>query len=273
MFTLNTRELHTARSYADAEVLMAAAEKAGKRRRDDTPGEYRIPAKWNSPQLGVRRRGDDAITFRYHRTDVVTWHPDGAFTIAPGMFSRSTKAFAEAFLPNSINIYNEARVLVSAGTAYALSEGATHFAPYKDAEYGTRHKLAEGQRLQHHFYQERIDRKAARTVLSQYRYAEYAAWHKVMSKVFETPRQYGSLPNETVLADLALGLVDCSEDEPVGWTRLLYRHCGAPSTIREVIYRRHRADGVYYYDTRNTLDLGPGTYWDHHTRLKAWSIG
>lgn len=63
--------------------------------------ERRMTTRADRDHMGVRLSTAGDVIFRYHSTDVVTWHKDNTFTIRPWA-SVSTSIFIKAFTPTGV---------------------------------------------------------------------------------------------------------------------------------------------------------------------------
>jgi hypothetical protein len=95
-FSINARTLPSCHDYASAVEAFNRSPDWG-RHSGRYYGEKRMTSRCDRDHMGVRiepSSGD--VIFRYHRTDVVTWHKNDTFTINPYQ-SMSTSAFIGAF--------------------------------------------------------------------------------------------------------------------------------------------------------------------------------
>ena len=269
MFTLQTRDLDSAHTYAQALHLYehAVAHAKGKEPRC---GDYRIPHKWTSRQLGIRKLRDDSIAIRYHNTDVVTWRPDDSVVLQPGVFSRSTQAVMNNFTPHSVHIVRDGSVLMTPTRAYALSSRSARFVPVANHLSDRWDYAPAPEAHTHGFQRDVLNKPVARQVLAETRYAEYRKWHQVMSNMFKDShyRRYVWVDRAGAMEDLALGLVDCPEERPVGWIRLFACPDYRPDALRQVIYDWNRHRGTYTRETVESLDLSGSA--NKYAELQKW---
>jgi hypothetical protein len=235
MYPCAVRNINT---HAEA---MAFYDACPTRKGQDYGDERLIKGKENSPQLGVRIV-HNAVKFRYHRTDVVTWHPSNSYTVSTYM-SRSTCEFASWFIPKDHHLTFSGTVLVTGDIMHPVVGSITVKSGYVSHEHvGTV------------FQKKRIDRKAAKRVLAQTRYAEYRAWHKAMS-----PLVRGHMPTAYFRDDVRLEMI---ADESK-WHDLMMSYESHPDKIRELIYLQNYQE-VYYYENCETLPRS----WN----LKGWRV-
>jgi hypothetical protein len=100
-FSINARTLPSCHDYASAVEAFNRSPDWG-RHSGRYYGEKRMTSRCDRDHMGVRiepSSGD--VIFRYHRTDVVTWHKNDTFTINPYQ-SMSTSAFIGAFTPTGV---------------------------------------------------------------------------------------------------------------------------------------------------------------------------
>jgi hypothetical protein len=115
-----------------------------------------------------------------------------------------------------------------------------------------------------------LNKPVARQVLAETRYAEYRKWHQVMSNMFKDShyRRYVWVDRAGAMEDLALGLVDCPEERPVGWIRLFACPDYRPDALRQVIYDWNRHRGTYTRETVESLDLSGSA--NKYAELQKW---
>lgn len=184
MFAINMYSAHSARSYKEAQELL---EKASKRKARTTwRGEtcYPIPGKETSRQMSVREV-KNGIAFQYHRTDVITWHPDNSYTIDT-YSSRSTCAFFDTFAPWDTYLMRDGRVLIIDDLGYALDGSPCHV---KDGIPKTGIGV---------FTKQVVNREGAKRVLAETRYAEYREWYKIMAPMLVPTKQPYFVPHEAL---------------------------------------------------------------------------
>lgn len=204
--------------------------------------------------MGVRKLPDGSIAFRFHNTDVVTWHPDETYTLVPYQ-SQSTCDFAESFLPFW------GHQLCKTGTVLEIDN------TYYPVEYD--HKVhvnpalkAPTHQLKSVFVRQRTDRKAAKAARDKTRYAEFAEWHKLMMAMRNNmPIMRAEWTYNITLHDILDALADESR-----WHDLMtsvYLRSDILGDIRDAIYRdNHYSNPVYYYETAETLDTYPQKPWE-----------
>lgn len=219
--------------------------------------------------MGVRKLPDGSIAFRFHHTDVVTWHPDETYTLVPYQ-SQSTCDFANAFLPYGHN-------LCKTGAVLGIYErtGPSVYYVYYPVEYDSKVHVnpalkAPTHQLKSIFVRPRVNRKAAKVARDKTRYAEFAEWYKLMMAMRNNmPIMHGEFTYNVTSHDILNALADESR-----WHDLMTsRYCHMTSFyfrsdilghIRDAIYRDSRyTNPVYYYETADTLDTYP---------LKPWEI-
>jgi len=181
MFALNMCGADRVTSWHDAANTLYRASQ--NRERDNG---FPIPGKERSKDISVRLV-NDGIAFRYHSTDVITWHPDGSYTYDPWT-SRSTCTFFNQFCPIGHDLTRDAVVLIIRGKGYAICGGDKVHVKDEVPQSG----LGVFQR-------QAVDTKRAKEVLAGTRYAEYREWYKVMMPML-MPRSGEYLsPNDAVL--------------------------------------------------------------------------
>lgn len=209
-------------SYTDAlKVLQRAMERRPRTVAVNGDNCYPIPGKENNRDVSVRKT-PKGIAFRYWHTDVITWHPGGSYTY-DNWTSRSTCTFFNQFCPVGTYLTRDGAVLVIEGKAYPVVSLIT----VRDGE------VVGGGLGQ--FAREKVNRKRAKAVLAQTRYAEYRDWYKVMKPLLGETRQPLFDP------------VDALEDES-SWPMMAAcrMNDGHPDTVRKAIYAHNHAEA---YDT------------------------
>lgn len=98
MFSINGRNLPSVSSYRDAEAVF---ERSGpvKGYASESDTKRALVRKSDTSKI-IIKRGDD-YAFRYHRTDLVTWHSADRLTIVP-WDSVSSRIFSNAFTPPGV---------------------------------------------------------------------------------------------------------------------------------------------------------------------------
>jgi len=167
------------------------------------------------------------VAFRYHRTDVITWHRDETYTLDTWT-SRSTCTFFNQFCPIGTYLTRDGRVLIIEDTAYAVC-GKVHVKNGKPSG-------GLGQ-----FRRERINREGAKHVLAETRYAEYREWYKIMKPLLGDQRQPFFRAEEAL------------EDES-NWPMMAscWANDGHPDRVRNAIYNRNGSD-CYTTEYADTL--------------------
>lgn len=224
-FAINTANVPRINTYADA---LRFHDKASQKPWRNGGEDFPFPGK-RVRQYGVRKLADGSIAFRYHSTDVVTWHPDDSCTLDPWN-SQSTQAFANHLLPRHVYTTSQCSKLVTGGWqdgwVYPLS-GKVRIGGPDDA-------IITGAR----FAIERVNRKRAKVALARTRYAEYREWYGLMRPMLGD----GFTPDGTwLLEHEALGLL---ADEQC-WHKLMtcrWGHLGHPDNLREIIYRKNYSE-------------------------------
>lgn len=189
--------------------------------------------------MGVRMDGDDVV-FRYHSTDVVTWHKHGGYTINTGGYSsRSTCEFATNFMPHGHALWHETRHLRVDQRVYPVHGTIMHVS----AE-----GVVSGSGIG--LFEERsVNRKKGRAMLKDMGYYEYLAWHKLiypMVKDTMPPSWSRQLmdPHEVLMA-LKVG-----QEE---YHSMMMALDGEPDAVRDKLYdfygERYDIWDVTYHDT------------------------
>jgi hypothetical protein len=227
-FAISTANIPSIFSYTDAlRYHDRAAQKPWRNGGEDFP----FPEK-RVRQYGVRKLNDGSIAFRLHSTDVVTWHPDNSLTLEV-YTSQSTQAFANCLLPYGVSTGGGMTRLEigrnwKAQKMYPIAD-TVHIAPD--------HETIDTPVV---WERRRTDRKVARRVLAETRYAEYREWYKLMrSMMTEPPKLLGFWsPRETVamLADQSFW-----HDLMTSWSG------GTPDDVRYAIYDQTN-EPVFYHE-------------------------
>lgn len=229
MFALQMYSAPRVRSYDDALRVLEQAKGLVKVPRSTSRGDncYPIPGKVRSHAVSVRMTGT-GVAFRYHSTDVVTWHPDGSYTYDPWT-SRSTCTFFNQFTPFGAYLTRDGAVLIIGDTAYPVARGGCIHIK------GDKPTGGLGR-----FGKTVVNRAAAKRVLAETRYAEYRAWYAIMKPLLGKQYQPYFLPQEKL------------HDE-ANWPMMascMYG-IGHPDSVRKAIYGEHYME-VYeevYFDT------------------------
>jgi len=183
--------------------------------------ERRIKGKESSRQLSVRIRNTGEVAFRYHNTDVVTWHPDNSYAVET-FPSRSTCEFASRFMPNQHLLAGEGARL--------------HIGPWDTGRVYpvTRPAPVRGDTVKTNAVFERqvVDRKGAKMILNATRYAEYRDWYNVMFPMVRDSMPYSWKRKWLSPMELMEML-----DDPAQWHDIMMGIGGTPAHVREVFYR------------------------------------
>lgn len=214
MFGLSMHTAPRVTSYDEARRVFNTA-KSGKSRGVIAGYDaYAVPGKENNPTISMRMKGDGDVAFRYHYTDVITWHPDGSYTY-DDYESTSTCTFFNAFCPIGTHLTRTGTVLIVGDTGYPVAMGCT---------------VRDGKPVDNpgRFKRACVNRKAAKRVLEPTRYAEYRDWYKIMKPL---------LGNSTIWADSVLrGLEDETHWPAIAGDRFGDGH---PDKVRQAIYNEH----------------------------------
>ena len=233
-FAITTAGMPRIDNYTDALNFHArAAEKPWRNGGEDYP----FPEK-RARQYGVRKTANGSIAFRFHRTDVVTWHPDNSITLEVWN-SQSTQAFANTLLPFGVSpTRGMTRLVVGGwrdGKVYPIA---------RTVRIGPDHTTVETPLVWETLT---IDRKVAKRVLADTRYAEYREWWTLMTAM-QPDRQlsYGSgifRPSDIVEA---LADKDRWHDLMTSYAALTVDHVRQAiyACTHEPVYVRKRVDYV-----------------------------
>lgn len=235
MFAISSAGIPRIDTYADA---LRFHDKAAEKPWPSGGEDYPFPNK-RYRQYGVRKLADGSVVFRYHSTDVVTWHPDDSCTLRPWN-SLSTQTFASPLLPKHVWLTGSCTKLVQGdwkeGWIYPLGHEPVRIGGPDDA-------IITGMK----FEKERVDRKAAKVVLARTRYAEYRNWYQLMAPMLMPGCAGGYVSSERALELLA---------NPEDWHELMtaWSNAGRPDTLRKIIYENHRSE-VYYTEYFDRLPV------------------
>lgn len=228
MFAISTAGIPRINSYTDAlRYHDRAAQKPWRNGGEDYP----FPEK-RARQYGVRKLDDGSVVFRLHSTDVVTWHPDNSVTLKV-YTSQSTQAFANCLLPYGVSTGGGMTRLEigrdwRANKMYPIAS-TVHIAPD--------HETIDTPLV---WEKRKTDRKVARRVLAETRYAEYREWWTLMTAMTQPNLKFGNYyrPSEMVamLADQSFW-----HDLMTAWSG------GSPDAVRYAIYGCS-AEPVYYHE-------------------------
>ena len=164
---------------------------------------------------GVRMVGKDVV-FRYHNHDVVTWKPNGTVQIDT-YNSRSTCTFANNFTPIGVSLEKEGTILRVGDWLYPI-KGVVDVDP---------NMVVEGSLGK--FLKTTVNRKNARQFLATTKYAEYRAWHAVMSAMTEPPVWWRR-------AYLSRRDVSDKLNDQECWHELMMSNVGTPEQLRKTLY-------------------------------------
>lgn len=225
MFALQMHSAMRVTSWGEAACVLERAMK----RKPLMNGGYPIPGKENNKDVSVRL-SNEGIHFRYHHTDVITWHPDGSYTYDPWT-SRSTCTFFNQFCPAHTHLTRNGTVLIIRNTGYAAWGEKVHVVDdVPQSGVGA-------------FVCEVINRRGAKEVLKRTRYAEYREWHRVMSPLLTPAKNFYT--DGEMLAML---------EEEARWPELATARWGDghPDKMRTLIYADN-AEECYKEETFETL--------------------
>ena len=240
MFALSMYNAPRVTSFDGAISVLTDAQRH-KPRTVDRNGDncYPIPGKQGNRSLSVRMT-PKGVAFRYHNTDVITWHPGGSYTYDPWS-SRSTCTFFNQFCPLDTYLTRDGAVLVIGDTAYAVRGPVTVRDGEPSGDLGV-------------FTRDVVNREAAKQVLARTRYAEYREWYKVMKPLLGDQRQP------------YFDAVDGLEDES-NWPMMASCRCGDghPDRVRKAIYARYDTE-CYKTETAESIPAG-------QAQRSAWRVG
>jgi len=208
--------------------------------------ERRIKGKANSKQMGVSIDSKGDVLFRYHRTDVVIWHRNNSYTIN-SYSSRSTDAFASAFMPSNASLSKQGSQIIL-GCRYRDEDAVIHPVCYTATVRG---KVVKTDAV---FTKDTINRKKAKKLLATTRYAEYREWYGAM-----WPMVRDDLPPTYRREYLTIELPELisNSDE---WHRVMVSQQGCPDNIRNSIYGRNWA-AVHDTKTAKMLPVYNSSGW------------
>jgi hypothetical protein len=189
-------------------------------------GEYgeerRIKGKANSKQMGVSIDLKGDVVFRYHHTEVVIWHRNNSYTIN-SYSSRSTDAFASAFMPSNASLSKQGSQII---LGHYRDEDCTAHPIYNSAT--VRGKVVKTDAV---FTKDVINRKAAKKVLATTRYTEYREWYGAM-----WPMVRDDLPPTYRREYLSWVIMQELMSDSDQWHRMMVSQQGCPDYIRNSIY-------------------------------------
>ena len=212
----------------------------------------------------VRQAVDGSVIFRYHRTDLVTWHPDNTCTATNGGYpSQSTATFIERFTPDRVYIWNAATVL-------ALGHWNDPDRRYYNMSGGIELRFTErGELLNPQvcrpFTAERIDRAKAKARLTEKGYYPFAKWYRTIRPMVEWAHQDG--PHQYEYSDDWIFNMVREESR---WPEMLRSKClgwgltqdSFLAALRKRIYNSVYDQRPYYTEEAPWLDKSPNrTAW------------
>jgi hypothetical protein len=220
-------------SYVQTYTEARAMHERAKPRRGSGSGDCQIPGK-SSKITGISLRGEDVV-FTYHRTDVVTWRPNGDCVLDLSWSSHSTATFASRFTPPSVYVLGACDVLGYGGWTDGFYYRAGSYITIKA------NGEIEGTRP---FTIKTINRKRAKQALVDAAYPAFAAWYNVQAQFWEGNLHRGNYRGEGELLNLIR--------DPDRWSEILqgryFWKSNSPATfltkLREKIYT------FDVYDTR-----------------------
>jgi hypothetical protein len=232
-FALSMRSVPYSLDYAGAVAIFNRAV-PWRNGGDDRP----LPNK-RTRNMGVRMNGDDVV-FRYHRTDVIRWKPDGSYELDTGGYNtRSTCEFATHFMPH--------RHRLSGETAHLRIEDKVYPMVGQQATV-SRTGDVSGPGIGR-FEERTVNRKKARTMLKEMGYYEYLAWHKLMYPMVRDTMP-PSWRRRYMSEDEAAGALKVGQD---AYHDLMMAMGGEPDTVRDKLYAaygdRHGIWDVTYHDS------------------------
>ena len=237
---MSTADIRTINSHADAVDFYKSCTMKG-----EYGEERRIKGKATSPQLGVSIDSKGDVVFRYHRTDVIIWHRNNSYTIN-SYSSRSTDAFASAFMPSNASLSKQGSQIT---LGHYHDEDAVIHPIYHEAT--VRGKVVKTDAV---FTKDTINRKKANKLLATTRYAEYREWYGAM-----WPMVRDDLPPTYRREYLTIELPELisNSDE---WHRVMVSQQGCPDNIRNSIYGRNWA-AVHDTKTAKMLPVYNSSGW------------
>lgn len=117
MFCIHAHQLPRVESYFDARIVFARCPEF----KNDAPWRALRSKRDTAKKVGMR---DGVVTFRYHRTDLVTWY-DADYFVVEMYDSRSSYEFIQRFIPRSV------RLVTSNGLGFLLDEKGMYVRPKK----------------------------------------------------------------------------------------------------------------------------------------------
>lgn len=190
-FAISARNLPAVSSYTQACILWEArrglrhlASSQGYRERyGDAP-----LADHRRDYMGVSMEADGDVVFRYHDTNVVTWHADGRCTLDLSYASVSTQTFAHELGPSDIRISLDTKYVVGGQAVIGVHTGHTTMHGYLVPTY-TCYRVDDvvtlhvgGERTvvdvddTQPFIRRAVNRQRAKEARSETRYDDFAAW-------------------------------------------------------------------------------------------------
>ena len=205
------------------------------------------------PLLGKRHRNsgvrmidhNEDVVFRYDRTDVVTWHKNGACTINNGGWGTvSTCAFATRFAPTTCYLSKNGHHLVIDSLTYPIAGRVVTVS-------GTGEVSGPGLGV---FAKDRVNRKRAKALLASLGYPRYADWYR-----WTWPMMKDAAPRAGWGPFLRTSEIEQMLQVESKWLEIMMSSDGSPAAIRRRIYGNHVAE--VYDETRYDTHQG-------HTDMK-----
>ena len=241
-FGLSMRSVQRVQCYDDA-VAMYNKATAWKNGGDDLP----FPNK-RAREYGIRMEGTDVV-FRYHRTDVVTWHADGSYTIKTGGYDTgSTCTFANNFMPRNHSLGRQTKVLRIGETLYPISGTRLTVSPDGVPSGG----LGK-------FTKKKIKLKEAKKLRESFGYPEYRKWHKAMFPMIKDTMVSSWHREYLTYTEIVERLAD-----PDKWHSLMVSQFGHPDDVRTKLYDKNgHAFDIYEHVYLDKLQgFTEGRDWD-----------
>lgn len=214
-------------------------------------GEYgeerRIKGKETSPQMGVSIDSKGDVVFRYHHTDVIIWHRNNSYTIN-SYSSRSTDAFASAFMPSNASLSKQGSQIKLGH--YHDEDAVIHPVCHTATVRG---KVVKTDAV---FTKDTINRKKANKLLATTRYTEYREWYGAMWPMVRDDLPF-QLYRREYLSWVTMHEFVSDSDQ---WHRMMVSQQGCPNKLRRSIYDCNWG-AVYDTVTKNTLPMGNSYGW------------
>jgi hypothetical protein len=245
-FGLSMRGVSRVTSYAEAVALYERAP-------ETRSGERRIPGRARSAITGINMwRGE--VTFRYHRTDVVTWKPDGSCVLDLRYSSQSTATFANSFAPWGIHVLGEAKVIaVGPRSETRYYRAGSHVTITPDGE-------IEGTRA---FRVLTPNRKRAKQARVDTGFEPFAAWYKLQASFWQGNLHRGG--RHRYPDDLIAALRD-----PEEWQDILSETTLGFTPGPERFLAKLRA---YIYEKADVYDVVEEPYAPSYNTARKWLRG